>query len=62
MIDINFYVVTNNEPLQVEELSQPKRQWARFRSLVRPLTLSQGLLQGGEFVTARAREMVSGRF
>ncbi|KAF9783743.1 hypothetical protein BJ322DRAFT_876964 [Thelephora terrestris] len=42
-IDISSYVVTNDAPLQVEELFQPKC-----------------LLHGGEFVTARARDMVSG--
>ena len=63
-IDISSYAVTNNRPLQVEELFQPKCEPVHLSlapcSIIEiPL---QGLFQGGEFVTARASEMVSGGF
>ena len=61
-IDISSYAVTSNTPLQVEELFQPKCQ-SISTSFACPITktIPSGLLQGGEFVTTRATEAVSGR-
>ena len=61
-IDISSYTVTDRAPLQAEELFQPECELTRSRSTVSPvIEISlQGLLQGGEFVTVRARDMVSG--
>ena len=63
-IDISSYVVTSDRPLQVEELFRPECQPIRSllgTRLLRYLLLT-GLLQGGEFVTARAKKMASGKF
>lgn len=60
-IDISSCTVANDEfPLQVEELFQPKCGDSTKVSCPATETFSQGLLQGGKFVTARAREMISG--
>ena len=63
-IDISSYVVTSDRPLQVEELFRPECQSTRSLLGTRSLRylLLTGLLQGGEFVTARAKEMASGKF
>ena len=62
-IDISTYVVLNNRPLQVEELCKPECKSDQSQPQVfcsKALVL--GLVQGGEFVTARAREMIQGEF
>ena len=62
-IDISAYTVLNNRPLQVEELFEPKRELDKPSQYVfRSIRFVPGLLQGGEFVTARARAMVQGTF
>ena len=62
-IDISTYKVLSTEPLQVEELYEPECELDELRYQIPYLrTLFVGLLQGGEFVTARAREMVQGAF
>ena len=63
-IDISSYVVTSDAPLQVEELFRPECQSTHSLLGDRSLRylLRTGLLQGGEFVTARAKEMASGKF
>lgn len=61
-INISPYMVIKSAPLQVKELCQPKCQFA-FDCLFQYIeTFLKGLLQGGDFVTAKAREMASGGF
>ena len=54
-IDIFCYRVTDTAPLQIEEVDLTLATCAIVE------TTSKGLLQGGDFVTARTRVMVSGR-
>ena len=62
-IDISTYKVLNDEPLQVEELYEPECEFGRLQwQIFRLRVLILGLLQGGEFVTARARAMVQSAF
>lgn len=60
-IDISTYEVVNDKPLQVEELYEPECESNASQCRLPQLTrFVLGLLQGGEFVTARARAMVKG--
>ena len=60
-IDISTYKVLNTRPLRVEELYEPKCELDGLRYPIFCLRVPfLGLLQGGEFVTARARAMVQG--
>ena len=62
-IDISTYAILNNRPLQVEELCEPECGSDESQSQILCLkALILGLVQGGEFVTVRAREMIQGEF
>jgi len=62
-IDISTYTVLSIGPLQVEELYEPECELDELRCRIfHSRALILGLLQGGEFVTARARAMVEGAF
>ena len=62
-IDISTYIVLKTGPLQVEELYESECELDGLQYLIfRLRVLLLGLLQGGEFVTARARAMVQGAF
>ena len=60
-IDISTYIVLKTGPLQVEELYESECELDGLQYLIfRLRVLLLGLLQGGEFVTARAKAMVQG--
>jgi len=62
-IDISTHAVLDDRPLRVEELYEPKCELDQLSWYVfHPMVFVSGLLQGGEFVTARAIATVRGTF